>query len=116
MLLLAACDEPASADAPQSASPDVGIVTVKAEPFALMRELPGRIAPTRVADVRPRVSGFVQKVAFAEARSDNDAAPLIAGTADSSWKPDNLAKPASDLLVPSLPTKVPASAQLVVRL
>ncbi len=56
-LFLAGCDEPAAADAPQSTPPDVGIVTLKAEPFSLTRELPGRVAPTRVADVRPRVSG-----------------------------------------------------------
>ena len=73
ILLLAACDEPASADAPQSAPPDVGIVTVKAEPFALMRELPGRVAPTRVADVRPRVSGIVVQRLF-EQGSDVKAA------------------------------------------
>ncbi|WP_147155515.1 efflux RND transporter periplasmic adaptor subunit [Reyranella soli] len=63
-LVLAACDESASADAPQSAPPDVGIVTVKAESFALTRELPGRVAPTRVADVRPRVSGIVVQRLF----------------------------------------------------
>jgi membrane fusion protein, multidrug efflux system len=58
--LLAACDDQAAAEAPaKAATPDVGIVTVKAEPFALVRELPGRVAPTRVADVRPRVSGIV---------------------------------------------------------
>ena len=58
--LLAACDDKAAAEAPaKAAAPDVGIVTVKAEPFALVRELPGRVAPTRVADVRPRVSGIV---------------------------------------------------------
>jgi membrane fusion protein (multidrug efflux system) len=42
----------------------VGIVTVKAEDFALVRELPGRIAPTRVADVRPRVSGILVQRLF----------------------------------------------------
>lgn len=60
--------------------------------------------------------GSPQKVAFAEALSANDGASLIDGKADSAWKPENVAKPASVLLVPSLPTKAPASAQLVVRL
>ena len=63
-LFLAGCDEPAAADAPQSPPPDVGIVTLKAEPFSLTRELPGRVAPTRVADVRPRVSGIVVQRLF----------------------------------------------------
>jgi membrane fusion protein (multidrug efflux system) len=37
----------------------VGVVTVTPQPRTIVRELPGRIAPTRVADVRPRVSGIV---------------------------------------------------------
>ena len=48
--MLTACDEPASAIAAQPvAAPEVSFVTVKPQPFAIMRELPGRIAPTRVA-------------------------------------------------------------------
>ena len=73
--LLAACDDQASADTPKAASPDVGIVTVKAEPYALIRELPGRVAPTRVADVRPRVSGIVT------ARMFNQGSDVKAGDA-----------------------------------
>lgn len=75
-LVLAACDEPASADAPQSQPPDVGIVTVRAEPFALMRELPGRVAPTRVADVRPRVSGIVVQRLFEQGSDVKAGDPL----------------------------------------
>jgi membrane fusion protein (multidrug efflux system) len=58
--LLAGCDEPNSAvAAAQATEPDVSIVTVKPQARALVRELPGRVAPTRVSDVRPRVSGIV---------------------------------------------------------
>jgi membrane fusion protein, multidrug efflux system len=60
--LLAACDQPDSAvasTASQPAEPDVSIVAVKPQPRALLRELPGRIAPIRVSEVRPRVSGIV---------------------------------------------------------
>jgi membrane fusion protein (multidrug efflux system) len=32
---------------------------VKAQPRAILRELPGRITPIRVSDVRPRVSGII---------------------------------------------------------
>src|SRR5690242_20153680 len=49
--LLAACDQPDSAvasTASQPAEPDVSIVAVKPQPRALLRELPGRIAPIRV--------------------------------------------------------------------
>lgn len=58
--LLAGCDEPNSATAAvQAPEPDVSVVTVKPQARAMVRELPGRIAPTRVSEVRPRVSGIV---------------------------------------------------------
>ncbi|MGY3692995.1 membrane fusion protein (multidrug efflux system) [Bradyrhizobium sp. USDA 3240] len=58
--LLAGCNEPNSATAAvQAPEPDVSVVTVKQQTRAMVRELPGRIAPTRVSEVRPRVSGIV---------------------------------------------------------
>jgi len=63
--LLAGCDEPnVAAAAAQPTEPDVSIVTVKPQARAMVRELPGRIAPTRVSDVRPRVSGIVVQRLF----------------------------------------------------
>jgi membrane fusion protein, multidrug efflux system len=63
--LLGACDESSSAvSAAQPIEPDVSIVTVKPQPRAVVRELPGRISPTRVAEVRPRVSGIVVERLF----------------------------------------------------
>jgi membrane fusion protein, multidrug efflux system len=65
--LLAGCDEPQSAiAATKAAVPDVSIVTVNPQARALVRELPGRISPTRVADVRPRVSGIIIKRLFSQ--------------------------------------------------
>src|SRR4029077_16605210 len=62
---LAGCDEPAPALATVAAAdPEVSVVTVKPQPRSVVRELPGRIAPTRVADVRPRVSGIVVERLF----------------------------------------------------
>jgi membrane fusion protein (multidrug efflux system) len=58
--LLAGCDEPNTATAAaQPFEPDVSVVTVRPQARAMVRELPGRIAPTRVSEVRPRVSGIV---------------------------------------------------------
>jgi membrane fusion protein, multidrug efflux system len=58
--LLAGCDEPSTATAAaQNPEPDVSVVTVKPQARAMVRELPGRIAPTRVSEVRPRVSGII---------------------------------------------------------
>ena len=63
-LVLALAPQLAQSDKQALATPspapiDVGVVSVQAEPRAIVRELPGRIAPMRVADVRPRVSGIV---------------------------------------------------------
>jgi membrane fusion protein (multidrug efflux system) len=42
----------------------VGVVTVVQSPRPHIRELPGRIAPTRIAEVRARVSGIVMSRSF----------------------------------------------------
>ncbi|MEH6952228.1 efflux RND transporter periplasmic adaptor subunit [Nitrobacter sp. NHB1] len=63
--LLGGCDEPATAEASTGAiTPEVSVVTVVPKPHAMVRELPGRIAPLRVAEVRPRVSGIITKRLF----------------------------------------------------
>ena len=61
---LAGCDEPISAKAATKLEPEVGVISVKPQPRALVRELPGRIAPIRIADVRPRISGIVVERMF----------------------------------------------------
>ncbi|MET4262101.1 membrane fusion protein (multidrug efflux system) [Bradyrhizobium sp. S3.12.5] len=63
--LLGACDESSSAvSAAQPIEPDVSVVVVKQQARAVVRELPGRISPTRVSEVRPRVSGIVVERLF----------------------------------------------------
>ncbi|MDB5503635.1 MAG: efflux transporter periplasmic adaptor subunit [Tardiphaga sp.] len=63
--VLAGCNEPKQAvAATQAPEPEVSVVSVKPQARSLIRELPGRIAPTRVADVRPRVSGIVVERMF----------------------------------------------------
>ena len=75
--LLAGCDESSSAIATiQTSEPDVGIVTVKPQPRAVVRELPGRIAPARVADVRPQVSGIVVERLFRQGSEVKAGDPL----------------------------------------
>lgn len=75
--LLAGCDESSSAvsTAPPTA-PDVSIVIVKPQSRAVVRELPGRIAPTRVSDVRPRVSGIVVERLFRQGSEVKAGDPL----------------------------------------
>lgn len=74
--VLAGCDEPVSAKAATEIAPEVGIITVKAKPRAVVRELPGRIAPTRIADVRPRISGIVVERLFQQGSEVKAGDPL----------------------------------------
>lgn len=74
--VLTGCDDPASAVAAKPAPPEVSIVTVKPAPFAIVRELPGRIAPTRVADVRPQVSGIIVERLFHQGSDVEAGDPL----------------------------------------
>jgi membrane fusion protein (multidrug efflux system) len=75
--LLAGCDEPKSATAAvQVSDPDVSVVTVNPQARAVVRELPGRIAPTRVAEVRPRVSGIIVKRMFSQGSEVRAGDPL----------------------------------------
>jgi membrane fusion protein (multidrug efflux system) len=75
--LLARCEEPNSAvAAAQPSEPDVSIVTVRPQARAIVRELPGRVAPTRVSDVRPRVSGIVVERMFHQGSEVKAGDPL----------------------------------------
>lgn len=47
-------------------APEVATVTVRPQRVALTTELPGRTSAYRVAEIRPQVSGLVQKRLFAE--------------------------------------------------
>jgi membrane fusion protein (multidrug efflux system) len=65
LAVLAACG--ARSSAPPPAGPvEVGVVTIQPAPVTLTRELPGRTAAFRVAEVRARVNGIVQKRLFVE--------------------------------------------------
>lgn len=72
LALLAGCgakDEPKGAASPGGAMPPpptVGVVTVAPQVVALQTELPGRVEPVRVAQVRARVNGVVLKRQFVE--------------------------------------------------
>ncbi|WP_420404441.1 efflux RND transporter periplasmic adaptor subunit [Nisaea sp.] len=68
IVLLAGCDE--SPDGTAKAVPQarpatpVGTITTAAEDIPVINDLPGRIAPTEIAEVRPRVSGLLIKRVF----------------------------------------------------
>ncbi|MBI6548758.1 efflux RND transporter periplasmic adaptor subunit [Xenorhabdus lircayensis] len=54
-------------------APEVGIVTLKAEPLTVITELPGRTSAYRVAEVRPQVGGIVLK------RNYKEGSDIVAG-------------------------------------
>jgi membrane fusion protein (multidrug efflux system) len=47
-----------------TAAQEVGVIELQPSPLAVIRELPGRIAPTRIAEVRARVSGIIDRRNF----------------------------------------------------
>jgi len=74
-LALAAC-EPQNAPVRQMAVPEVTVVTLKAQPVTLTRQLPGHTNPFVVAEVRPQVTGIVKERLFTEGSLVQAGQPL----------------------------------------
>ncbi|QEA12448.1 efflux RND transporter periplasmic adaptor subunit [Comamonas flocculans] len=68
-LIVSAC-KPSGAQAPAGGNappaPQVGVVTVQPGDVGLVAELPGRLEASRVAEVRARAAGILQKRTFTE--------------------------------------------------
>ena len=64
-VLLASCGQPEQAPPPPQA-PQVGIYTIEARTLTLTTDLPGRTNAYRIAEVRPQVSGILQRRLFTE--------------------------------------------------
>lgn len=86
LLGLAGCGEPAAPPQAAAEPRSVEVLTLASEPYAPVAELPGRIEPVRVAEVRARVAGIVLRQRFEEGADvkandllfDIDPAPLKA--------------------------------------
>lgn len=69
-MVLAACgakdSAPPATGARTMPPPEVGVVAVAPQVVALQTELPGRVSPICIAQVRARVNGIVQKRLFVE--------------------------------------------------
>ncbi len=63
-LALTACSEPPPP--PEPPPTEVGVYTLVGQDLALTTELPGRTSAYRIAEVRPQVSGIVQRRLFTE--------------------------------------------------
>ncbi len=79
-LLLAACrgeEQAGDGGAPQMPPSQVGIVTTQREALPVVSDLPGRIAPTRIAEVRPRVGGIIVRRVFEQGSDVEEGQPLF---------------------------------------
>ncbi|GAB7128650.1 efflux RND transporter periplasmic adaptor subunit [Silvimonas sp. JCM 19000] len=63
LLALAACNDQ---QAPQPRQAQVGVIAVQAQQLAMNQSLPGRTVAYMTSDVRPQVSGIIQKRLFTE--------------------------------------------------
>ncbi|WP_198970871.1 efflux RND transporter periplasmic adaptor subunit [Xylophilus sp. ASV27] len=70
VIVLAACGKKDAAQAAAAGGgmppPEVGVVTVQLGDVGLTTELPGRVEPVRIAEVRARAAGILQKRLFRE--------------------------------------------------
>ena len=65
LVALSACNQKQQAAAPVPGPvPEVNIVTVREQPIPYVRDLPGRVAPLRIAEVRSRVAGLTRSGEF----------------------------------------------------
>lgn len=77
LFVLTACGTPvAAAEKPAPRPVEVGVVTLVASEVTLTRDLPGRVAARRVAEVRARVNGIVEQRLFAEGSDVKAGQPL----------------------------------------
>jgi len=65
VFLLGACSRSNDVPAPKAAA-EVGTITVKPEPQSVSTELPGRTVAYLTADIRPQISGIIQRRLFTE--------------------------------------------------
>ena len=73
-LVLASCGRQQQQQQMPPAS--VGFITIAEQPVALTVELPGRTAPFAVSEIRPQISGIVQKRLFVEGSTVKQGQPL----------------------------------------
>ncbi len=80
LLLLLACSSEQDAEANATAKPQavrVGVMTMQPQAVTVYDELPGRVSALRTAEIRPQVSGIIQKKLFQEGSFVNADAPLF---------------------------------------
>ncbi|WP_416234798.1 efflux RND transporter periplasmic adaptor subunit [Paucibacter sp. PLA-PC-4] len=69
--------EPSPIPAAIPAAIPVTVTTLRAEALSVLEEFPGRVAAFRVAEIRPQVSGIVQRRLFTEGTEVRQGQPLF---------------------------------------
>jgi membrane fusion protein (multidrug efflux system) len=75
MAVLAACGA-GSGQGVAPGAPEVGVITLAAQPAELTVELPGRTSAYRIAEVRPQVDGIIRRRLFTEGAEVRAGQPL----------------------------------------
>ncbi|WP_019340986.1 efflux RND transporter periplasmic adaptor subunit [Stutzerimonas stutzeri] len=76
-LLLAACSDDKQAEQAAPPPPEVEVVTVDPKPIPNIIELPGRVQAVRIAEIRARVNGIIQKRLYQEGTDVEVGTPLF---------------------------------------
>ncbi|WP_205910911.1 efflux RND transporter periplasmic adaptor subunit [Paroceanicella profunda] len=80
VLVVAGCredDNAAQGGQGQRPPSQVAVITTKGETIPFQSELPGRVAPTRIAEVRPRVGGIILERVFEQGATVAAGDPLF---------------------------------------
>ncbi len=76
-LLLAACSDDEQGQQPAPPPPEVEVMTVDPRPIPNIIELPGRVQAVRIAEIRARVNGIIQKRLYEEGTDVEVGTPLF---------------------------------------
>lgn len=76
-VFLVACSDDEKTEQTPPPPPEVEVITVKPRPIADIIELPGRVQAVRIAEIRARVTGIIQKRLYEEGTEVEVGAPLF---------------------------------------
>jgi membrane fusion protein, multidrug efflux system len=76
-LLLIACSDDEQAEQPAPPPPEVEVMKVDPQPIPNIIELPGRVQAVRIAEIRARVDGIIQKRLYEEGTEVEVGTPLF---------------------------------------
>lgn len=75
VLVLAGCSKPVPV--PHAEPPKVSILILEPRPLTVFEELPGRVVPVRIAEIRAQVNGIVQRSLFEQGAEVRKGQPLF---------------------------------------